>query len=75
MKYVHIDTVTLWAEMLDKQSNIGYNTIMEKQAILERIDRVEQVLENCRSDWARNYWGLVLNYFIRRLKEQDIRHD
>jgi hypothetical protein len=70
---VRIVTVTLWEKMLDKHHNNGYNNDMNIEMIIRRMDRVEEVLADCRSEWARNYWTEVWNYFHRQLKLQGVR--
>lgn len=40
---------------------------------MQRMSRIEDVLANSRSEWARNHWTQVLQYFQRRLREQGER--
>ena len=35
---------------------------------MKRMEKVEAVLENCHSEWARQHWSQVLEYFRRQLK-------
>lgn len=73
MKYVRIGIVTHWEKMLDNSHNNGYNNDMNIEMIIHRMDRIEEVLADCRTEWARNYWTGVWNYFHRQLKMQGVR--
>ena len=46
---------------------------MNIEMIIHRMDRIEEVLADCRTEWARNYWTGVWNYFHRQLKMQGVR--
>ncbi len=35
---------------------------------MKRMERIEAVLETCHSEWARQHWTQVLEYFRRQLK-------
>ena len=39
------------------------------EALMARMERVEAVLADARSDWARQHWSIVLEYFRRQLKQ------
>lgn len=36
---------------------------------MERMSKIEAVLANARSDWAKQHWSLTLDYFKRQLKQ------
>lgn len=36
---------------------------------MSRMDRVETVLANAKSEWAIRYWSEVLQYFKRQLQQ------
>lgn len=68
-----------WAKMLDTSTVICYNGGINKplendymmiEMTMQRMSRIEDVLNNSRSEWARNHWSQVLKYFHRRLIEQ-----
>jgi hypothetical protein len=64
--------------MLDSSTNVCYNGGINKplgndymiEMTMRRMSRIEDVLNNSRSEWARNHWSQVLKYFQRRLNEQ-----
>jgi hypothetical protein len=65
--------------MLDSSTVICYNGGINKplendymmiELTMQRMSRIEDVLNNSRSEWARNHWSQVLKYFQRRLVEQ-----
>lgn len=62
--------------MLDKSKQINYNLVMHRpvggymiELTLRRMEKIEAVLETCQSEWARQHWSQVLEYFRRQLKQ------
>lgn len=62
--------------MLDKDVKICYNKVMNQpvgdymiELTMSRMDRVETVLANAKSEWAIRYWSEVLQYFKRQLQQ------
>ena len=62
--------------MLDKEGKICYNKVMNQpvgdymiELTMSRMERVEAVLANARSEWARQHWSEVLSYFKRQLQQ------
>lgn len=43
------------------------------QQTMDRMERVEALIENTRSEWARQHWTQVLKYFQRRLRDMDMQ--
>ena len=38
---------------------------MASERTMERIDKVRLILNNCESEWAKQYWGNLLSYLRR----------
>jgi hypothetical protein len=62
--------------MLDKKSDFCYNQVMNQpvgdymiELTMTRMERVEAVLANARSEWAKQHWTEVLSYFKRQLQQ------
>ena len=62
--------------MLDKSRVINYNLVMNKPVgdhmigvTMERMEKIEAVLANAKSEWAIRHWTEVLDYFKRQLKQ------
>jgi hypothetical protein len=63
-------------KMLDKDSKFCYNKVMNQpvgdymiELTMNRMERIEAVLANARSEWAKQHWSEVLNYFKRQLQQ------
>jgi hypothetical protein len=65
----------LWAVMLDNPELFCYNddsTIPLRseymiELTIQRMERVEAVLEAARSEWAQQHWNYVLQHLRRQL--------
>ena len=75
MRSDRIVIVMPWEKMLDKARQINYNQVMNQpvgdymiDVTMKRMERIEAVLETCHSEWARQHWTQVLEYFRRQLK-------
>jgi len=42
---------------------------MNVELTMARMERVERVLANAKSHWARQHWSNVLEYFRRQLNQ------
>jgi hypothetical protein len=45
--------------------NLQLSDILEK-----RIDNVYTALDNAESDWAKNYWAIILVVLLRQLRPE-----
>lgn len=43
------------------------------QQTMERMERIETLLAEVKSDWAKQHWTQVLKYFQRRLRDMDMQ--
>jgi hypothetical protein len=61
--------------MLDTNHNFCYNDDVKTSfrgeymidLTIQRMERVEAVLESARSDWAKQHWNFVLQHLRRQL--------
>jgi hypothetical protein len=63
-------------KMLDSSNSINYNHVMNRPVgdymidlTMERMEKIEAVLANSRSEWAKKHWSETLEYFKRQLKQ------
>ena len=61
---------------LDKQDEICYNKVMNQPVgdymidlTMSRMERIEAVLANAKSEWAIRHWTETLQYFKRQLQQ------
>lgn len=66
--------------MLDKSQQINYNLVMNRPVgdymvdlTMKRMEKVEAVLANCRSEWSIQHWTQVLEHFRRQLKMMEVK--
>lgn len=75
MRSGHTVIVMLWAKMLDNEAILCYNddsTIPLRgeymiDLTIQRMERVEAVLADARSEWAQQHWNHVLQHLRRQL--------
>ena len=46
----------------------GNSQMNDIHSIMIRMERVEEVINNARSKWAKDHWTYVLQYLHRQLK-------
>jgi hypothetical protein len=63
-------------KMLDSSNSINYNNVMSKPVgdymidlTMERMTKIEAVLAQSKSAWAKRHWSETLEYFKRQLKQ------
>ena len=73
-RYVDTPEATPYEFEKDKPVK-NYNQVMNQpvgdymiELTMQRMEKVEAVLESCHSEWARQHWSQVLEYFRRQLK-------
>lgn len=62
--------------MLDNKAETCYNQVMKQpvgdymiELTMSRMERVEAVLANAKSEWAIRHWTETLQYFKRQLQQ------